>query len=125
MQYYAFDDQGFFAGAGQAEPGDVPGSFIMPHNSTTTPPPEGAGATAPPGQYRLGPGGAWLEATIAERAALRRAGIEAELARLDAKGVRAVMAINAGTGTAEDLAWLQKLEGKKAALRRELAALDE
>jgi hypothetical protein len=121
MQYYTFDDNGLFAGAGESWPGDVPGSFIMPRNSTTTPPPEGAG----PGDYRLGPGGAWLEVTPAERAALRRAEIEAELARLDAKGVRAVMAINAGTGTADDLAYLLGLEAQKAALRQELAALNE
>ena len=40
MKAYLYDkDTGWFAGAGECEPGDVPGSWIHPINSTLAPPP--------------------------------------------------------------------------------------
>jgi hypothetical protein len=40
MNYYLYDENNYFTGIGEAEPGDIPGSYYFPNNSTTTEVPE-------------------------------------------------------------------------------------
>jgi hypothetical protein len=40
MIYYSFDENGYYTINGEAEPGDIPGSYYFPNDSTTTEVPE-------------------------------------------------------------------------------------
>jgi hypothetical protein len=78
MQYYTHDQNGLYSGSGEAEPGDVPGSFYYPTNSVTEAPP-----TLEPGAWRWN-GTAWAEVTPEEIATALLAAITSAIqTRLD------------------------------------------
>lgn len=74
--------------------------------------------------------GAWYVAGYApeepesEKKAKRKAELIAELDALDLKCIRAIRAIQAGTGTEDDTARLAELEEQAEEIRKELQLLD-
>jgi hypothetical protein len=123
MQYYSHDPNGLYSGSGEAEPGDVPGSFYYPTNSVTEAPP-----TLEPGAWRWN-GTAWAEVTAEEQAAARLAGLKAALAANDRANLPALYTIvNALAGDEAALAVItEKQAAHEAAasqLRAELKALE-
>jgi hypothetical protein len=117
MQYYTYDSNSLYTGAGEAQPGDVPDSWLYPNNSTTLAPP-----TDDPGKYRWD-GAAWEAVTAEELSAALNATIKAQLAQIDQDKIRpaAELLLNPDSSFARNK--LAELEAQAIELRTELAAL--
>jgi hypothetical protein len=115
MKYYQYDDNALYIGSGDALPGDVPGSWIYPHNITSVAPP-----TDELGKWKWG-GDVWRAVTPEELAEQRKAEIQARLAEIDTASIRPLRAVADNTATDFDRQKLADLEAEAAALRAELA----
>jgi hypothetical protein len=73
MKYYQYDDNALYIGSGDALPGDVPNSWIYPHNITSVAPP-----TDEPGKWKWG-GDVWRAVTPEELEAAFSALVTARL----------------------------------------------